>query len=449
MTRSGDGMPAFQPSFMSGKGKSFFLHDLLRRVIFEERDWVSHDRKAVRRSLIWRSIAASAIGLVTVGLLAAFGFSYWQNATLVQTAAIEADNYARAADAEINRDLIDDADLRPVLPFLEDLRTMPAGYGDSEKASWWEGFGLGQRRRLAAAAEESYSDALERMLRPRLVLAIEQEMPDILRKGETTEIYRALKVYMLLGGQGEHSDDEAIKAWFSERWRAEFPNLSGLDIREQLDRHLDAMLTLDNSRDLLVDIDEATVVAARQAIVQLPLVDQAYALIMDRADTSNASDWSLLSETGPSAPLVFVTKNGDPLDTLTVPKVFTYEGFWGYFYPQLEVVGDRLRDDQWVLGEAGDATEFDAQLQRLDRALLERYRLDFKAAWDGALGQIALASMSADKPRYEALRAMASPTASPLLLLARSVDRETYLSREFEGLDGLEPRKHHGRRGHR
>ncbi len=439
MSRVGEQSIEFQPSFMSGQGKSYFLHDLLKRVIFAERDWVSHDKKAVRRSMIWRSIAASIIGLVTVGMLGAFGYSYWQNASLIKTADAEAARYARAAVTEIKRDYIDDPELRPILPHLETLRMMPAGYGDSEDTTLWEGFGLGQRDRLQNAATDSYSDALERMLRPRLILALEREMPQIIRSGETTDIYRALKVYMLLGGQGEHTDDDAVKSWFAESWRQKFTGRSGIDTRDQLARHLDAMLQLDDSRDLLVDIDTATIKAARDAIVQLPLVDQAYALIMDRADTAGLSDWSLTERTGGNASLVFSTRDGADMSELHVPAVFTYEGFWSYFYPQLEVVADRLRDDQWVLGDSARLVEFDAQLDRLDRVLMERYRRDFKAAWDGVFNNLSLNSMVSDKPQYNVLGAAASASASPLLLLVKEVEAETRLTREFEGLEGLTP----------
>ncbi len=441
MSRIGEGPAAgaFQPAFMSGKGKSFFLHDLLKKVIFEEQNWVSHDRKAVRRAAIWRAAAFTVIGLGTAGLLGAFGYSYWQNASLVATARAEAEDYVRAAQGEIARELIDDPDLTPVLAHLEDLRTMPAGYGESQEATLWEGFGLGQRARLQASAEGAYSDALERMLRPRLILALEQEMPEILRAGETTDVYRALKVYMLLGGQGERTDDEAIKSWFDAQWRVAFPGRTGIDTREELARHLDAMLTLDDDRDLLVDIDEATVTRAREAIVQLPLADQAYALIMDGAAATGIPDWSLVERTGASAPLVFSTRNGDDLATLVVPALYTYEGFWGYFFAQLDAVAERLRDDQWVLGPAAERVDFDAQLGRLDRALQDRYGRDFQVAWEGMLGNLSLASMAADKPRYDALAAAASPSASPLLLLVREIEAETRLTRELEGLDGLTP----------
>ena len=42
------------PRSCSGQGKSFFLHDLLTKVIFAEAGWVSRDMNAVRRAAIVR-----------------------------------------------------------------------------------------------------------------------------------------------------------------------------------------------------------------------------------------------------------------------------------------------------------------------------------------------------------------------------------------------------------
>jgi len=439
MSRAGDVPSGFQPAFMSGKGKSFFLYDLLKNVIFEERDWVSHDKRAVQRSRIMRGTALTMIVLATVASIGAYGYSYWQNATLVKVASSEAGSYARLANDEIKREEINETELGPILPYLNAVRAMPAGYGSAEKEPVWEQLGLGQRDRLALAASDSYSDALEKMLRPRLMLSLEQDMPYIIQRGQTTEIYRALKVYLLLGGQGGVTDDATVKSYFDDKWRAEFEGRTGLDTRDQLALHLDGMLKLDDARDLLVDTFAETVTSARAAIVQLPAVDQAYALIMDGAAGSGLPDWSLSERTGSASDKVFASKSGRALDSMIVPAVFTYEGFWSYFYPQLEVVGERLREDQWVLDDAARQVEFEQQLDRLDSALQDRYRVDFKKAWDDVLDDLSLNSMSADNPRYDALGALASSAASPLLLLAREVDAETKITREFEGLEGLDP----------
>ncbi|WP_199260838.1 type VI secretion system membrane subunit TssM [Paracoccus binzhouensis] len=430
----------FGSGFMSGRGKSFFIHDLLRGVIFPEQGWVSHDRKAVRRAFVLRSVALAAIAVVTLGLGTAIGVSYWKNLQLVRTAEAETAAWRRAAAEELQRDVIDDPDLTPVLPLLNDLASMPAGYGDSEKPSLWEGFGLSQRDRLNKVATDSYSNALERMLRPRLILDLERRMPEIIASGEMTEIYRALKVYLLLGKQGETTDDPAIEAWFAQSWRQDYPGRTGLEMIDRLGGHLKAMLALDDRRELLVTLDQATVDRARAAIAQLPLDEQAYAILKDGAVAAGLPDWNLLEAAGGGAAgQVFATRDGSDLATLTIPGLYTYEGFWGYFYDQLAVVGEELRRDQWVLGDFANSDEIEGRLARLDRDLLDRYRAEFIAAWTKVLDNLTLTSMVADKPQYAALGTAAGAQNSPILELVKAVADQTQLSREYEQLEGELP----------
>ena len=429
------GTGGFAAGFMSGRGKSFFIHDLLRGVIFPEQGWVSHDRKAVRRAFVLRTTALSAIAVLTLGAAAAVGVSYWKNLRLVRTAEAATESWRRDARPELTRDVIDDPDLTPVLPLLNEIANMPAGYGDSEQPDIWEGFGLGQRDRLNRVATDTYAGALERMMRPRMILDLERRMPDIIRSGEMPEIYRALKVYLLLGKQGETSDDDAIKAWFAQRWRAAYPDRIGLEMTEQLKKHLDAMLTLGDRRELLVTLDQGTVERARAAIAQLPLDEQAYAIIKDGAIAAGLPEWSLVAAAGGNAATqVFATRDGSDLATLTVPGLYTFEGFWLYFNDQLPLVGEQLRRDQWVLGEFANSAEIEGRLARLDRDPLERYRSDFIAAWNRVLDNVTLNSMVADKPQYAAL-GMASSTVSPILGLVKSVAEQTQLPRLYKDAD--------------
>ena len=438
MARNDQAPGAFAPAFMSGQGKSFFLHDLLRRVIFEERDWVSHDARAVRRTQILRGLGFSVLGLGTAAALAAFGYSYWLNRNLVQETAQEAQNYEIQAQREIERTEIDDTDVAAILPYLERIRMMPAGYGFTTEPTMLEGFGLGQRDRIAVAATDAYADALEQMLRPRLILDVENRLPQLRAAGEPAEIYRALKVYMLLAGQGGRVDDAAIMSFFDGIWRAEFGGLNGLNQREQLNAHLEAMLSLDDTRDISVPIDDNAVTLARSAIVRMSLADQAYAIISDRAVSSGLQPLRLVDVAGPETGLVFETLDGSDLATVAVPGLYTYEGYWGFFFEELSRVAQVLEDDKWVLGEQAEAVDFDAQLAGLDQALQLRYGRDFEAAWQTMFDQFRLTNMSADKPRYDILGIASSSVASPILQLVKAVEAETRLTREFEALAGLD-----------
>lgn len=438
-----EGGVGFQPSFMSGKGKSFFLHDLMKHVIFAERDWVNFDRGSVQRRTVLRTVAMLLITFLTLGSMGALGFSFWQNATLVRQAEAAAVDYADVARNELNRTVIDSNDPSVVIQYLQDLRQVTTGYGDPREPTVWEGFGLSRHRELSLAANRAYSEGLERMLRPRMILHLENEIPQLIANGDTSGIYRALKVYLLLGGQGQSggggNDDAAVTAYFDGVYRAQFNNPGQIEVRERLMSHLAAMLELDGDRTAIIPIDTEIVRKAREAIVNLPLAEQAYASIKDRAELSGLPDFNLVDRIQGSVADVFVTTDGSALEQVGVPALYTFEGYWGYFLEELTTARDTLRDDQWVLGEAAARVGYETQLAGLERELHRVYRLEFGLAWRDMLERIGIARMSNDAPQYEALAALSSPVASPLLQLVRAVDDETRLVRLLDEIEQITP----------
>lgn len=438
MSRGSDDAAAFQPTFMSGQGKSYFLHDLLAKVIFAEQDWVGYDRRAIARRSILRSVSMTLIAAATIGTMGAFGWSFWQNATLLSQANSDAAQYADTARIEIGRTIIDNTETAGIASHLEDLRQMTTGYGDPREPTLWEGFGLSKHTELSLAADRAYSDALERMLRPRMILHLENEIPQLVADGKTSEIYRALKVYLLLGGQGNgRGDDGAITTYFDRVWSGELVGPGLFDDRERLMAHLDAMLTLDDDRTTTIGIDAEIVRDARAAIVNLPLADQAYAAIKDRAANSEVPDFNLVERLAGQVEDVFEPLDGSPLSSVGVSSMFTFEGYWGFFLSELTEARERLREDSWVLGEDADRVGYENQLARLERDLHQTYRVEFNQAWNAMLAQIGVARMSADPPQYDALAAIASPVASPLLELVEAVEEETRLVRLYEQIDDL------------
>ncbi len=326
------------------------------------------------------------------------------------------------------------------MPHLQSLRLMTAGYGDDVKPGLLQGLGLSQYRRVNVAAERAYSDALERMLRPRMLLQLENDIPQLIVDNDTAGVYRALKVYILLGGQqGGAPDDGAVQSYFDEVWRQQFSSAGQIDERDQLSAHLAAMLELDDSRNATLAIDGEIVRRAREVIVNLPLADQAYASIRDRAANSGIPDFNLVERVSGQVERVFKTRDGSPLTEVGVPAMFTFEGYWGFFLEELTEARQRLEEDQWVLGDAANRVKYENQLAGLERELHRKYQLDFEAAWTAMLEQIGIDSLAAGAPNYEALSALASPVASPLLELVEAVDEETRLTRIFEQLDGMDP----------
>lgn len=419
--RLGDGASvagkAFAAGFLSGKGKSFFLHDLLRKVIFEERHWVGYSRRAMIWTAVLRSFAMMLITVAFGGALAFFGYAYWQNATLLAATQERLTTYQASAAGEIGRTLISDPDLRSVLPLLNDLRTAPAGFEDGAQPEPWEDAGLSQKSRVHAAAVQAYSNGLEQMLRPRLILGLENSFPFWDQDNALAEMFEGLKVYMLLGGQGARSDDAAIRRYYNHLWAAEFGE--GSPAQSALVAHLDAMLELDDSRASLVGIQADTVTLARNALSRATLPDLAYALVRNDPDAARLAGWSPVTAGGGAVQW----RAG--ADAAEVPGIFTANGFQSYVVPKLNAVGDRLQQDQWVLGLPGSAL----QTSTLPPRVQDLYARDFVAHWQGVLEQIALAPIVQDPPRYVTLAALAEPETSGLMRLLDGVSAQTSLMR--------------------
>ncbi len=427
-----------QAGLMSGRGKSFFLHDLLTQVIFAEQGWVSYDRRAVRRSTGLRAAAMTAMVLATLGLLGAWGVSYFENRGLVRSAQAALADYELAAQEDLQRTEISDTDLARIASELQLLRNMPAGYGNPDGGGGiTERFGLGQRSQLETAAEVSYRDGLERLMRPRLILRIEEQLQAFVLANETLAIYETLKVYKLLGGMAPAPEDALIRQWFHEDWLQVYPGINQQPLRDLLEAHLAAMLELDGETDVRVELNGDLIAQAERILGRMSVADQAYSLIQATAGFSGVSDFNLVEQVGPDARLVLETVDGSDLANLGVPALFTYAGFHDFFLDQLGEVARKIESETWVMGEQAEAARVGDQLDRLGPTLLARYRDDFIAAWESMIDNVKLAPLAADKPAYVALAAAASPTTSPILRFVEAISAETRLTAEPEPAGGV------------
>jgi len=418
---------------LSGKGKSFFLHDLLRKVIFAEAGWVSTDRKALARRRALRIGGFAALGIAACAMLGLWGTSFWQNRQLIRTAEAAIADYELAAQEELTRGELRSIDLLEVLPYLDMLREMPLGYEDaSEAGGLTERFGLSQRGRLRASAEATYAQALERMFRARLILRVEQQVERDVRAGDVLATYESLKTYKLLGNLAPAPEDDFLLGWFRKDWReVMYPGPINAENRAAMEQHLIAMLALDDGKPASFELNGALVDNAERLLARMNVADQAYQIILGTIDFAGIEDFSVTNRAGRDSGLVFETKDGASLDSQIIPALYTYAGFHEFFIPQLTQISEALAAEQWLLGPYAEDADLDEQVRQVGPILVRRYTEDWIAAWDAVLNNLKLRPMAADKPAYQALAAASGARTSPLLLLADEIAAETKLTQEF------------------
>lgn len=413
----------------SGQGKSFFLHDLLKKVIFAEAGWVSRDMSAVRRgAIIWYG-SITIISLVCIGAMSIWGWSYYKNRALIVATENSINEYRIIADSNLKSNTVSDVDVASTLEMLQKLRYMPSGYQTrNEDAPVSETFGLSQRSRLASAAKTTYRHALERMFRSRLILRLERQIEASMN--DPIVVYEALKVYLMLGGKAPKTDKELIVAWMQRDWREDlYPGPNNKNSRLELEKHLRAMLELDVAKRPSFDLNGPLVESAQRSLVRMNMGDRAYALIKSVAHSAQLEDWSVITRGGADTALVFETVDGEDIENLAVPGLYTYNGFHQFFLTQLSAVAEKMVNEQWVMGDVGEQAAVEEQFARLGPQMLDRYRKEFIKEWEKVLANIKFKSMSGDKPQYLALSAASAPT-SPLKLMFNSIKDETALTRD-------------------
>ncbi|RWP08514.1 type VI secretion system membrane subunit TssM [Mesorhizobium sp.] len=413
---------------LSGTGKSFFLHDLLTGVIFAESGWVLYDKSAVRRATIARFAGLGAIALIAAAALGTLALSFTANRSLIASTTQAMSQYRQTSDALLKSTEVTDVDLENVIGPLEQLRNLPAGFeiGDVPTPIE-ETFGLSQRERLLSASKTAYRQALERMFRSRLLIQAERTIQA--RMADPAALYEPLKIYLMLGGKAPKVDDALIISWMKQDWEQNrYPGENNREGREQLEKHLRAMLALDDAYDPVFELNQPLVEAAQRSLGRMSLADRASALVKSAVYAAALNDFSVSLKSGPEAQLLFERVDGGDLSRLRVPGLYTYAGFNTFYLGQLSRIAQTLVDDQWVLGGGGEQGGIDQELPRLGPELLDRYGKEFATAWNSVLDGLKFKAMLKDKPHFIALSAVASPT-SPIEQLFMAIADETALTR--------------------
>ncbi|MDA0224871.1 MAG: type VI secretion system membrane subunit TssM, partial [Proteobacteria bacterium] len=155
----------------ASSGKSYFLNQMLRQVVFPEAGLAGLDARfeARRRRLL--AGAWIACGAVTLMLFAAWTLSFVANRSLV------ADAQARVVAAKAAFDALPGApagEPAAVLSVLDALHDLPRGYGARNAAvPFTQRFGL-HPHELAERERQAYRRAAAELLLPRIAIALER-----------------------------------------------------------------------------------------------------------------------------------------------------------------------------------------------------------------------------------------------------------------------------------
>ena len=408
------------PSLRPEEGRSYFLTRLVKEVIFGEAMLVSEKPGTARQRILLRSgiLALATIATLIVGALLWYGDRGDRQEIDKMDAALA--DYGKVA-ATLRLDPVADGDLRRALPLLDAARGLPHGYDRAKEDRWaWLGFGLSQRDKLAAAAGAVYRHALERVLFPRLVWRLEEQMRGAIDRPDY--LYEATRVYLMLGSAGP-LDRDLVRAWMSYDWQATYPGAAMAPLRDGLARHLEALLANPLPQ---IPLDGALLAAARTAFSRVPLADRVYSRIVSSGAAQAVAPWRPADALGPAGVRVFVRASGKSL-TDGVAGFYTIDGFYKVLLPALGDVTNQVARESWVLGQRLQITPESAEAQRLERDVVKLYEADYAKHWDALLADLNLVALRTLEQASRDLFIIGSPQ-SPIRDLLTSIARQLTLS---------------------
>ncbi len=397
----------------SGRGRSYFIHDLFKRVLFPEANLVGSDAKVEqRRAWLQRSAYVGALGIT---ILTALGWTTSFTSNQLDIGALE--EKVTEVQQGVSELPYQTTNFTTLLKPLDEMR-QAAGHYDTDDVPLTMGLGLYQGDKLDPAANAAYL----RLLQGRFLYSLGARLEQLLQNSTQPELLlEALKAYLMLG-QPEHLQADNLKLFMSVDWSNTLTGES-----EQQNRLLDHLESLLASRFKPLPLNQTLVRQARQILTSVPMSRQLYARIQQHAAAQRDLDFLLSNTLGRNGGEVFSYRQGS-LEQVRIPALYTYKGFYQIFLPEGQRLAEQILSERWVYqSDAGTSQASDAELSKLITELKEIYIDDYIGIWRKMLNNLSIVKLRNLSHTVEVLDIASGPT-SPLRKLLQAVEVNTTLS---------------------
>jgi type VI secretion system protein ImpL len=411
----------------AGTGKSFFLADVLQKVVFPEHFIAGRNLAAERRlrGLLIAGIAGCGLLLVAANIAWSPWVSFGNNSRYIEEVGVKAQALRTSVEAVPAATSEDAAGL---LPLLNQAREVAAsGQFDVSNVPLGYRYGLYQGNKLDTAGQIAYTRLLDEAFLPRLSARL-QSLLRTAPPGNADYLYQALKAYLMLSGAGPF-DADALKLWVRTDWDRTLPTTT-VEQRKQLDEHLDAL-----TRDRVVispfPMNQELVKNAREVLNQQPPANRTYSRIKARLLGPQPPEFTIASVAGLEAPNVLVRASKQPLN-VGIPGLYTTRGYPLFQKELASAMADMGLEDAWVLGRISPTSKAvvpnPVEVLQQSQQITRLYLTDYAKVWQEYLNDVRLIGRNSLGETIAVTRLLAS-VESPLLLLVRAAAKETTLIR--------------------
>lgn len=383
----------------SPHGKSFFIAQLFRNVIFPESEIVGSNAR-YENFIRWSQRAAYAsLAIITILVFLGWSGSLTRNKLQISEIAKQVQLF-KEEEARIPSW---NNDVRQVLPALNALAHASKVY-ENDKHPWLSGIGLYDGR-VASDAAAAYGAKLSTLLLPKLLDSLETSLRSVDGGGD---LYNTFRVYMMFQ-KVEHMDQQLVGQWFDAHWTSQFRG-DGTR-RMELQQHLDALLATDIAPQ---ELNQNVVASARAALMRVPVSQRVYSRLKGMPEYQRSVN--LLNHYGESIKSTF-RLDERTLASLSVPALFTLDAYKNIdFTPSSTFVADVV-NERWILAdEDGARVDFiDRDLDDISAQVKEHYLAEYSKVWLDVYRTLEIASYNDLRQLNDVLRTFVDPVYSPLL----------------------------------
>ena len=398
-----------------GQGKSFFLGNLFREVIFPESELVGSNRK-YEIFIKWAQRATYlAMAFSAIGLLIVWAGSVTRHNMYMS----EVESYIAEFNAEHKRLNLWNKDLRVVLPTLNALAKASIVY-DQNEHPWLSGMGLYDGT-VDKSANDAYQAQLKELFLPKIIYYLEKHI----QKGhQGGDLYNSFRTYLMFN-KVETMDKQLITDWFITDWSQSMQGEASR--RKELELHLNALLDLELEP---VELNSRVVQQTRSLLLRVPVYQRIYSRIRTKPEFNQKVD--LLNMFGETVREAYIVTPAIE-DKLQVPYMFTKEGYENIDLSTDSPVIAGIVKERWVLSddETARVDFIKDDLSEISEKVKDLYMADYIAHWKKVFDALSVAEFKSIKHAGELLASFTDPVYSPLLSIIQVSADNTQLSSQL------------------
>ena len=421
-------------------GRQYFLKRLFSDVIVPDAHLARFNSASTSRYR-FRNIVGHTLCIgIVVWLLNSFYHSYRNNTSYLdeivsRVTALENETkrFSKSTQEAMLPVLLR---LSQELPYSEqfDVASPPLNYR----------YGLYVGYKMLSASESLYVWFLKRLLLPAIEDQATYALEKAIQSGELDTIYRQLKTYLLVYGQGKMDEVWLTNSLFNQWQAASKTDMWG--DRETLEMHFQTLLAHSDWRKYGREPDNELISQARTPLQNNSSAARLYERLKEKIAQDEVPDNLTLSKLMEEQDTSVLTLTDTDLALRGVPGLFTWDGYHHFFKGRLnEFIKQLQSEDSWIIGTKEKLSMLNTQMpvdmlkggmregKSLQEAVLKLYLKEYARTWNRFISSIALKTDTLDVAKNNnltfdiyALRIITA-TDSPLKNLLVNIVREITL----------------------